>query len=176
MTDRTEPLPLLQGLHKPDYDIHSLDDEIRVDRLCIDLLRHLYQDLTARAGMPAARAGAICRGADHFLREFIIGDRRENLFSLGAHRIRQFAGHWYIIRTPEPSIEELHHILAGTAEFYRFLARQKLVEADLVEGIVRLCGELDYYRRRIEDFWAIENGGYDAWRLACPLEPAPERS
>lgn len=175
MTERQEPLPLLQGLHKSDYDIHDLDDEIRVDRLCVDLLRHLYQDLTVRGGMTAAMAGAICRGADHFLREFIIGDRQENLFSIGADRIRQFAGHWYIIRTPEPSIDELRHILAGTTEFYRFLACQNLLNADLAEAIANRCDDLEYYRQRIEDFWTIENGGYEAWRRACPLEQVNDR-
>ena len=174
MTDRSRPLPLLHGIRIPDYTIHTLDDEIRVDRLCVDLLRHLYQDLTVRGKMPARQAGVFCQGADYFLREFVVGGRHENLFALQAARIRQFAGHWYIIRTPEPNLDELRQILNGTAEFYLFLARQGLVAVDVAAAISSECSQLDYYRERIDDFWAIEDDGYEAWRQACPLEPAAD--
>ena len=163
--------PLLQGLNKADYNIENLDDEIRVDRLCVDLVRHLYQDLTQLARVSPEQAGEFCHGADYFLREFIIADRGENLFAIEAVRIRQFAGHWYIIRTTEPNLTELRNILSGTAEFYRFLARQGLVAEIAAEEIAFQCQELDYYQKRIEDFWAIEGDGYNRWRQACPLEP-----
>jgi len=174
MTDRSGPLPLLQGLRVSDYNIHTLDDEIRVDRLCVDLLRHLYQDLTVRGKVSTQQAGILCQGADYFLREFVIGDQHENLFAVQAQRVRQFAGHWYIIRTPEPNLGELRPVLAGTAEFYLFLARQGLVTTDFAAAIASECGEFDYYQQRIDDFWAIENDGYEAWRQACPLEPAAD--
>lgn len=165
--------PLLQGLNKSDYNIKALDDEIRVDKLCKDLLRHLYQDLTQQMRLPPERAGECCHGADYFLREFIIADRRENLFSITAIRVRQFAGHWYIIRTPEPNLAELKNILSGTAEFYRFIARQGLLDEELANEIAMQCQELNYYQKRIEEFWMIEGDGYDRWRQACPLEPSP---
>jgi hypothetical protein len=166
--------PLLAGLDKAAYDVRSLDDEIRVDRLCVDLLRHLYLDLTLRRELPPEQAGRYCQGADYFLREFLVGDRRDNLFAIRAGRVRQFAGHWYIIRTPDPNLEELRRILDGTAEFYLFLSRQGLVAADVAAAIAAECRELDYYRQRIDDFWAIENDGYKAWRQACPLEPTAD--
>jgi hypothetical protein len=171
MINRSGPRPLLQGLDKAAYDVHSLEDEIRVDRLCVDLLRHLYQDLLKLRGTSPEQAGESCHGADYFLREFIIADRRESLFAVEASHIRQFAGHWYIIRTPEPNLKELASILCGTAEFYRFLARQGLITERLAGEIACQCRELDYYQHRIETFWAIEGDGYDAWRQACPLAP-----
>ena len=169
MIERSGPRPLLQGLDRAAYDVHSLDDEIRVDRLCVDLLRHLYQDLLKLRGTSPEQAGESCHGADYFLREFIIADRRESLFAVDASHIRQFAGHWYIIRTPEPNLKELASILSGTAEFYHFLARQGLMSEEQVNAIASECLELDYYQQRIEDFWAIEGDGYLAWRQACPL-------
>lgn len=166
--------PLLQGLNKSDYNIEALDDEIRVDKLCKDLLRHLYQDLTQQGRLAPEQAGEHCHGADYFLREFIIGDRRENLFTVEAIRIRQFAGHWYIIRTPEPNLTELKKILSGTAEFYRFINRQGLFTEESAEEIAMQCQDLDYYQRRIEGFWAIVDDGYETWRQACPLESSPD--
>lgn len=172
MTEQTGPLPLLQGLRKTDYSISTLEDEIRVDRLCIDLLRHLFQDLSVRGKLPNRQAGDLCQGADYFLREFIVADRRENLFEIQPVRVRQFAGHWYIVRTAEPTLNELRSILEGIAEFYRFLARQELILTSQAESIAAHCRELGYYQQRIDDFWAIENDGFDTWRRACPLEPA----
>ncbi|MDT8444040.1 MAG: hypothetical protein RQ722_07090 [Desulfuromonadales bacterium] len=171
MTLSAEIHPLLQGLNKADYSVGSLDDEIRVDKQCVDLLRRLYQDLTRQGGISPEQAGEFCHGADYFLREFVIADRRENLFAVVASHIRQFAGHWYIIRTPEPNLKELASILCGTAEFYRFLARQGLMSDSLADEIASQCQQRDYYQQRIETFWAIEGDGYDAWRQACPLAP-----
>ena len=169
MTHSAELCPLLQGLNKTDYKIDNLDDEIRVDKLCVDLLRHLYQDLTQQTKMAPEQAGECCHGADYFLREFIVADRCENLFKVEATHIRQFAGHWYVIRTPEPNLKELKNILSGTAEFYRFLSRQGMINEAIADGIVSQCQELNYYQQRIDDFWAIEGDGYDTWRQACPL-------
>lgn len=169
MTTSAELRPLLQGLNKNDYNIQSLDDEIRVDKLSVDLLRHLYQDLTQQKSVPPEQAGEFCQGADYFLREFIVADRCENLFSVEALHVRQFAGHWYIIRTPEPNLTELKKILTGTAEFYSFLSRQGLVPEIVANEITSQCQELDYYQQRIDNFWAIEDDGYAAWQQACPL-------
>ena len=174
MTPSAELYPLLQGLNKTDYNVETLDDEIRVDKLCVDLLRHFYQDLTQQSKIAPEQAGELCHGADYFLREYIIADRRVSLFDAIPIHVRQFAGHWYIIRTTEPNLTELKNILSGTSEFYRFLARQGLITETLANEITSQCQELDYYQQRIEDFWAIEGDGYDAWRQACPAEPAAE--
>lgn len=169
MSQLNKPRPLLQGIDINDYNIDGLDDEIRVDHLSVDLLRHLYQELTQGQGIDADEAGSFCRGADYFLREFIIAECCENLFRIEPVRVRQFAGHWYITRTPEPNMVELGEILSGTSRFYSFLCRQKLISAAVAEEIAEHCRALDYYQRRIEDFWSIEDGGFDAWRQACPL-------
>lgn len=176
MSSSADPNPLLQGLNKSDYNITSLEDEIRVDQLCADLLRYFNQHLTQRGKLAPEEAGELCHGADYFLREFIIADRRENLFNIEPARIRQFAGHWYIIRTPEPNMTELQTVLNGTIEFYRFLAHQDLVPKELAGDIDAECLKLVYYQQRIDDFWALEGDGFDAWRQACPLEAVPDIS
>ena len=169
MTPKAELHPLLQGLNKTDYNIVNIDDEIRVDKLCVDLLRHLYQALIQNNGMQPEQAGGCCHGADYFLREFIIPERQKNLFSVEAIDLKQFAGHWYIIRTPEPNLSELKSILTGTAEFYRYLSNQKMVSKEAADAMTAQSEELDYFQKRIDDFWTIEGNGYDAWREACPL-------
>lgn len=171
MADQETTQPLLQALRKQDYDVRCLDDEIRVDRLCVDLLKHLFLHLNRELAYPPLEAGQHCQGADHFLREFVVADRCLNLFAIDGKDVRQFAGHWYIIRTLEPNLDELGAILAGTKACYRFLASQGLVSDEQAEAVARACDDRDYYRRRIEMFWAIEGDGYEAWRAACPLDP-----
>ena len=139
-------------------------------------MRRFNQDLTRKQGLQPQQAGELCHGADYFLREFIIGDRRENLFEITDERVRQFAGHWYIIRTPEPNLTELRTILKGTAAFYRYLAEQAVLTESRAQQIAARCKELDYYQQRIEDFWAIEDNGFETWRQACPLEPVSDIS
>ena len=168
--------PILRGVNRNDFNIVTLDDEIRVDKRCIDLLRHFNQYLTYQEGLPPEQAGEICHGADYFLREFIIADRHDNLFCTSALRVRQFAGHWYIIRTPEPNLTELKNILKGTAMFFNFLAGQELVDLQVSLDITQQCNDVDYFQQRIDNFWAIEGDGFDAWRQACPLEPVPDIS
>ena len=93
--------------------------------------------------MPPEQAGEFCQGADYFLREFIVADRCENLFTVEALRVRQFAGHWYIVRTPEPNLTELEKILVGTTEFYGFLSRQGLVTDVVADEVTSQCRKLD---------------------------------
>lgn len=174
MNDTPQPLPL-QQLKADDFDINDLDDEIRVDRQCVALLRAFFQALTEEEGLPPLEAGELCHGADYFLREFIIGDRQDNLFRFPAERVRQFAGHWYIVRSLEPNLGELAAILAGVRLVYQFLAERQLVSVEFASSVAAACEELPFYRQRIDDFWAIEGDGFIAWRAACPLEAAPNR-
>jgi len=157
------------------YDIHDLQDEIRVDRLCVELLQRFTADQMEHCGQSPLEAGSRARGADYFLREFLIPECHSNLFRLAPERIRQFAGNWYIIRNLEPNLAELEAILAGVSAFYDFLARQRLYPDDRLTAVAAHCTDLEFYRLRIETFWAIEGDGYRQWQAACPLEP-PDRS
>jgi hypothetical protein len=153
------------------FDVNSLDDEIRVDRLCGSLLRIFYQYQVEESGVRPELAGGNARGADFLLREFIIGSRRENLFHILPLRIRQFAGNWYITKTLEPNSRELRSILQGTARFYTFLAGFGLYPPQLANEIQQYCLDVDYYQERIDSFWAIEGDGFATWNAGCPIEP-----
>lgn len=151
------------------FDIASLEDEIRADQLCVELLKQFCTYLSEQEDEDPLTAGALARGADHFLREFIIGDRRENLFRLSPERVRQFAGNWYIVKTLEPNMAELGDILDGVAAFYDWLAKLGLYDSGQAEKITWHCRQLDFYQQRIDQFWDIKDDGYSSWNRACPL-------
>lgn len=151
----------------------SLADEIRIDRLCALLLQTFCRERIA-AGCDPLRAGALARGADYFLREFVIDNRRDNLFLLPAGRVRQFAANWYIINTLEPNRSELAEVLAGVEAFYSFCREHGKVTDTCYRQVAAECTDLDYYEARIESFWAIRDDGYLTWDAACPLIQPPE--
>ena len=151
------------------FEIRNLQDEIRVDRLCSEFLKLFYLDLVEE-GRSAEDASALAYGADYFLREFVIPDRLENIFALRPERMRQFAGNWYIVRTLEPNMAELDGILAGTLAFYRYCRKVGKIDPTLLAAMEKECADFDYYQKRIESFWAIENDGYLAWEQECSLK------
>ncbi len=155
---------------RTNFDIVDLHDEIRADQLCRKLLEFFYLHMVEEWAYPAEKASALAYGADYFLREFVIPDRRENIFELRSGRVRQFAANWYIVRTLEPNTVELESILQGVAAFYNFCREIGKVSRDMSETVTKECEDLKYYRQRIESFWAIENDGYFAWEKECSLE------
>lgn len=170
MTYKIAPHPENVEFNLENFNIRTFEDEIGVDQLCGLFLQSFFRHLVETGDANPAEAGGQARGADHFLREFIIPERQENIFAIPPERIRQFAGNWYIVRTLEPNSQELATILAGIKIFYRFCAQTGKTDRSRYEAIAYHCDQLDYYRQRIDSFWAIEDDGYFAWRAECPLE------
>jgi hypothetical protein len=164
-SDQCDPL-----FARENFEIHNLQDEIRVDELCQRLLHCFRRELVENEKLPPEQAGALAHGADYFLREFVIPDRRENILALRPGRVRQFAGNWYIVRNLEPNMAELGSILQGVEAFYAYLGKVGKVSAELKAAVRQECALLDYYSQRIDDFWAIEGDGYAAWERECTLK------
>lgn len=167
MADAT-PLSFAQ-VNPDDFTIVTLDDEIRVDALCSRLLLAVRDHILARRNRTPLEVGELCHGADLFLRDFVVAACGDNPLRLPPERIRQFAGHWYIVNTLEPNAGDLAVILAGVADCYAILAEHGLVSPELARAVAAAGSELSWYHRRIDDYWAIETDGYAAWRAECPL-------
>ncbi len=157
-------------LQRDSYRIAGLDDEIRADQLCHELLRRCYLHLVEAHELAAEEASRLCYGVSYFLCEYLIPEVRISPFDLTAQEVRRFGGHWYIVRNMEPNLIELTAILEGILAFAAFCRERELMTGDQVAAIEGACAELDFYRERIDSFWAIEKEGYDAWRAACPLK------
>ena len=155
--------------HVANYGITTLEDEIRVDGLCRQLLQHFHQYLLREKCLEPLEAGALAGGADFFLRDYMIDKCRANLFEISAARISGFAGNWYIVSTLEPNLQELNNILKGICLFYCFCAEKDLIEDDLLQPVESSCGQLDFYRQRISSFHALEGDGFGAWNASCPV-------
>ena len=163
---KSEPQDLF---NQKNYGIESLEDEIRVDQICKALLKEYHHYLLESEGISPLDAGSMASGSDYYLRDFMIDNRRTNIFIISPELIYSFAGNWYIINTLEPNLVELETILIGIDNFYRFCAAKKIIDPILAEEIAQACSRHDYYQQRIESFNKLSDDGFTAWNNECPL-------
>ncbi len=156
-------------IDKKEFDIHTLDDEIRVDALCRELLHRFYRHLVDNETVPG-EASALASSADYFTRDFVIAKKQKNILDEQEGTIRQFAGNWYIISTLEPNMRELCGHLDGVKAFYGFLHKCGLVSNEFLQTVEEECDQRAYYEERIESFWEIRGDGYFAWEKDCTLK------
>lgn len=156
-------------LTKSDFQISTLEDELRVDGLCRELLMTFYHE-TIASGVNEHDATLLASSADHYLRDYLIGVRQLNLLEPEADLVRKFAGNWYIVNTMEPLIEEIKTHLRGIREFYRFLLGIVAIDAEFFAAIDKDCADIDYYQARIDSFWEISGDGYLEWERECSLK------
>jgi hypothetical protein len=156
-------------LDKRDYLPTTLEDELRVDKLCGDLLHRFYCE-SMDAGLSPEAATSLAGAADYFVRDFVISIKNRSVFDERPGLVRQFAGNWYIVNTMEPIASEIAAFLAGIKGFYRFLHGHRLITLKFLQAVEAECGELDYYVSRIDSFWEISGDGYHVWEKECSLK------
>ena len=150
-----------------DFNIGCLNDEIAVDKLTVEFLSAFHKHLLDNKGEEPLVAGSRARGADYFLRDFVIADRRDNIFRIEPDRVRQFGGNWYILSNMEPNMEELGDILAGVNAFYEYCSALELIGQETADEISAHCLALSYYQERIDAFHDIKDDGFIAWNEGC---------
>jgi hypothetical protein len=155
-------------IDRKSFAIETVEDEVRVDGLCRDLLLRFYEELSAESGDPET-ATELARSADYYLRDFLVGFKQWSLFDESRTPVRIFAGNWYIVNTLEPSSDELARHLAGIIALYRYLHRHGAISAPFLARLERECGDHAFYEERLRGFWNIEGDGYYEWERACPL-------
>ena len=170
MAQNIEEIPFSQLVSAPNYNIDTLESEIRADRYCTQLLKHFHQWLLTKQQCEALEAGQLAAGADYFLREFMIGSRRQNIFSATAEQLRQFGGNWYIISNLEPNGAELEPMLRGTSLFYNYCCEHNLFSAEDAKEIDIIVQQRSFFIERIEDFHHLKDDGYSAWDQACSMK------
>ena len=152
------------------YIIKTLEDEIRADQNCKVLLKEFHHSLLKNKSIPPLEAGSMASGADYYLRDFMIDNRRTNIFEITPELIRSFSGNWYIISTLDPNMSELGSIMIGVSHFYSYCAEKKLIAQTMAEKIIEACSQHDYYQQRIESFNDLSGDGFIAWNSTCPLQ------
>jgi hypothetical protein len=159
----------LSTIDKKDFDIRTIEDEIRVDGLCLDLLQRFYRHLLDSDILPV-EASALASSADYFTRDFVVAIKQGNILDEKPGIVRQFAGNWYIANTIEPNMRELSGHLAGLKAFYGFLHASGFIGSEYLGAIEVECDDSSYYEQRIDSFWEIQGDGYFSWERECTLK------
>ena len=159
----------IDPFNQKNYSIETLDDEIRVDQICKVLLKEYHQYILKNKAIPPLEAGSMASGADYYLRDFMVDNRRTNIFKISPELIYSFAGNWYIVNTLEPNMVELESILIGIDNFYSFCAEKKMINPAMAEKVSQACSRHDYYQQRIESFNDLSGDGFVAWNSTCPI-------
>jgi len=170
MNETLKPVGTAAHHSRENYTVGSLEDELRINPLCKQLLREFHQYLLQELQLDPLEAGSQAAGADYFLLDFMIDSQRANIFDGSELYLKKFAANWYINSNLEPNIDELQMMLKGTANFYRYCAVLQLVQAKTAEQIAAASRDIAYYRQRIESFLDITGDGYLAWNQECPLK------
>lgn len=150
------------------YKIETLEDEIRADQLCTELLKRFCHELIDNDEASPEEASSLARGAAYFLCEFVIPHCRENIFQINPLTVRQFAGNWYIVNNIEPNLPELTELLTGVMSFYHYCEQIGKIDRSMRDEISAECRALDFYQQRIESFLDITGDGFFAWNNTCP--------
>ncbi len=161
--------PSEQLFKKESYNVIGIEDEIRVDRLCHEILIKFHADLVADKNSDPLISGSMARGADYFLRDYMIDRMQCNIFDINPELLRGFGGNWYIINNIDPSLKELAGILSGIKGFYNYSRIKGLLWQDMYESIAAICDNLAFFQERIESFLSLEGDGYLEWQKKCPL-------
>ena len=168
---RTEPQPnQTDPFDAENYTIGTLEDEIRADQTCKVLLKLYHQYLLKDKSISPLEAGTQASGADYFLRDFMLDNRRTSPFKLSADLVRRFAGNWYIISTLEPNMVELKNILAGVSCFADFCVANNMIGQPLAKKINQSCSNIEFYQQRIDSFNDLSGDNFTAWNNDCPLQ------
>ncbi len=169
--NHTEPKPNQTDPFDPEnYVIETLEDEIRADQICKELLKLYHQYLLKNKSISPLEAGTHASGADYFLRDFMLDNRRTSPFKLTEDLVHRFAGNWYIISTLEPNIVELKNILAGVSYFADFCVANKMIDQALAKNIIQSCSNMEFYQQRINSFNDLSGDNFTAWNNDCPLQ------
>lgn len=150
-----------------DFELVTLEDEIRVDERCQSLLKSFYLHLQG-TGYELQQASGLAFCADYYLRDYLLDFARQNVVRPQPGIVRRFAASWFITHTLDPEVIVLERHLEAIRLFYRFLHAQHLVSADELAVIEAEAGQSAYYQQRIESFLAISGDGYCAWEAECP--------
>lgn len=158
-------MPQLTFKHD-DFDVKSLEDELKVDGLCRKLLEQFYHNLQ-HMGLTPENASELAYSADYYVRDYLVDCLQQNILRPQVGLVRYFAASWYITRTLEPEMAVLERHLTGIVAWYRFLREQQYISIDELSGIEQDAAQRDYFQARLERFLNLAGDGYEAWDAEC---------
>lgn len=150
-----------------DFNFNSIDEELRVDERCCQILKGFYYSLQSD-GMKPEQASELAFCADFYVRDYLLDFGRQNIVRPEPGIVRIFAASWFITHTLDPELRQLELHLEAICHFYSYLHKRHLVSQDELDFLTLETGDVDFYRQRIASFLNINGDGFVAWDAECP--------
>lgn len=80
-----------------------------------------------------------------------------------ANIIRQYLGNFYPRKFMDCDLESLYQALKGLASFYVYLYHLGLLDLDKARGVVTVCEDHEFFRRRLEGYFRSEGEEMHRW-------------
>jgi len=77
--------------------------------------------------------------------------------------IRQYLGNFYPRKFMDCDLESLYQALKGIASFYVYLYHLGLIDIDKAAGVVKVCEDHEFFRRRLEGYFRAEGDEMRQW-------------
>lgn len=151
------------------------DDFLRLDGVCVGLLRGLFAWLQAPEGgsYPPEEASRLAHAADRFVRDFVVDIMETGPADADAGLPSRYLANWYIIHTLAPTHEEVDLIRAALERWYRFASDRGILPRASADAVAAALADGSFFHERLESFWDLTPEGIPAWRAVHDYRRRP---
>ncbi|MDA8327162.1 MAG: SEC-C metal-binding domain-containing protein [Nitrospiraceae bacterium] len=136
-----------------------------IENTFLPLLADWERHLTGPLKFPGEEVSSWRPLLENFLLTYLVAYEGKLATDIGgkAHLIRQYLGNFYPRKFMDRNLESVYHALKGLASFYVYLYHLGLIDLDKAAGVVRVCEDHDFFRRRLEGYFRAEGDEMREW-------------
>ena len=136
-----------------------------IEETFVPLLIGWERHLTGTLKLPGKEVSSWRPLLENFILGYLVAYEGKLATDMGrkAHVIRQYLGNFYPRKFMDCNLESLYQALKGLASFYVYLYYLGLIDLDKAAGVVKVCQDHDFFRRRLEGYFRAEGDEMRRW-------------
>jgi len=136
-----------------------------IERTFLPLLVGWQRHLTGSLKLSGEEVSSWRPLLEDFLLTYLVAYEGKLATNIGkkAHIIRQYLGNFYPRKFMDCNLESIYHALKGLASFYVYLYHMGLIDLDKAAGVVKVCEDHGFFRRRLEGYFRAEGDEMREW-------------
>lgn len=136
-----------------------------IENTFLPLLERWERHLTGSLRLPGEEVSAWRPLLEDFLLRYLVAYEGKLATDIGttAHLVRRYLGNFYPRKFMDCNLESLYQALKGLASFYVYLHHLGLLDLDKAAGVVKVCEDHEFFRRRMEAYFRAEGDEMRRW-------------
>lgn len=136
-----------------------------IEKTFSPLLDGWEKHLTDRMKFPAEEASSWRPLLEHFIFDYLLVYDDKLVTDIGkkGHAVRQYLGNFYPRKFMDCNLGGLYQGLKGIASFCVYLHHQGLLDLDRASGVVRVCEDDEFFRKRLEGYFRSDGEEMRRW-------------